>query len=128
MKKYRQRMAWYLAVLMINLGILLTTSELLTSASFPALLYYLPSSIFWLFAGPWLFGSRLRSNSVFGIKAERFGFLIIGIGAFGTVFLLLQGNAKLASIAICAAMCGVEFVISSREDRYSADQPESSLN
>ncbi|AIU27589.1 hypothetical protein LV28_14495 [Pandoraea pnomenusa] len=123
MKKYRHRLAWYFAVFIINLGILFSGSKLLFSASSSALLYYLPTSVFWLFAGPWLFGRRFRSSSVFGIKVERFGFWIIGIATFGTVIFLLQGNDKLAAIAIFAAMCGVEDVIWSREGRCSADQP-----
>lgn len=123
MKKYRYRLAWYFAVLIVNFGFLLIGIKVLFLASFSALWYYLPLSIFWFFAGSWLFGEWFRSSSAFCIKAERLGFFVIGIGALGAVLFLLQDNEKLAAMAIFAAMCGGEGVIWVREARYSAGRP-----
>ncbi|WP_150681294.1 hypothetical protein [Pandoraea pneumonica] len=124
MEKYRTRAAWYFAVLMINAGFLFSGSKFLFSAFFSAFLYYFPSSLFWIFAGPWLFGKQFRSSSIFGIKAERFGFLIVCIGTFGAILFLFLGNEKLTATAIFAAMCGVDEVIWARECQQSAKQPE----
>jgi hypothetical protein len=117
MKKYRYRLAWYFAVLIMNFWFLLTGVKVLYLASLSALSYYLPASIFWFFAGPWLFGERFRSGFAFGIRAERLGFFMIGIGVLAAVLFLLQGNDRLAATAIFAAMCGVEDIVWARESR-----------
>jgi hypothetical protein len=116
MKTFVMRVMWYAALAVIAFGFSMLPSQNALNALIPALLAYVPASIFWLLFRSAVTGKRTLPATTFCVRTALLVKIMLVAGCALAVLLVTIENTLAASFAVAIALCGADGLLQLRSE------------